>query len=66
MDFIDKTSDVEGQYVANVFFGTLENDQVCYTGNIFLLNSEALEKSNLIKLLQNSLTKLCLLFSLKV
>jgi hypothetical protein len=40
---IDETTDVEGQYVANVIIGTLEVDN---PGKIFLLNSEVLEIAN--------------------
>jgi len=40
---IDKTTDVEGRYVANVIIDALEVDN---PGKIFLLNSEVLEKAN--------------------
>lgn len=40
---IDETTDVQGRYIANVIVGTLEKNNA---GNIFLLNSEELEKAN--------------------
>ncbi|XP_025198504.1 uncharacterized protein LOC112603549 [Melanaphis sacchari] len=40
---IDETTDVQGRYIANVIVGTLEENNA---GNIFLLNSEELEKAN--------------------
>lgn len=38
-----ETTDAEGRYIANVIIGTLEEDTA---GSIFLLNTEALEKTN--------------------
>lgn len=40
---LDETTDAEGRYIANVIIGTLEEDTA---GLIFLLNTEALEKTN--------------------
>lgn len=40
---IDKTTDTEGRYIANVIIGTLLADK---SGKIFLLASEVLEKAN--------------------
>lgn len=40
---IDKTTDVEGRYIANVVVGTLLSDG---PGKIFLLTTEVLEKAN--------------------
>lgn len=40
---LDETTDAEGRYIANVIIGTLEEDTA---GAIFLLNTEALEKTN--------------------
>jgi len=40
---IDETTDAEGRYIANVIIGTLE---IGCPGKIFLLLTEALEKSN--------------------
>lgn len=40
---IDETTDVQGRYIANVIVGTLEENNA---GNIFLLNSDELEKAN--------------------
>jgi len=57
---INKTTDVEGRYVANVVIGTLE---IGSPGKQFFLNSEVLEKAN-----NSTITKLfdksmCLLWS---
>jgi len=52
---INETTDVEGQYIANVIVGTLEINE---TGQIFLLASEMLEKANhqgICKLFEDSL-----------
>ncbi|KAF0688154.1 CGG triplet repeat-binding protein 1, partial [Aphis craccivora] len=40
---IDETTDIEGRYIANVIVGTLE--EYC-AGEIFLLNSDELDKAN--------------------
>ena len=40
---VDETTDVTGRFVANVVIGTLEIDRA---GEIFLLHSEELEKTN--------------------
>ena len=40
---LNETTDTEGRYIANVIIGTLEEDTA---GPIFLLNTEALEKTN--------------------
>lgn len=40
---IDKTTDVEGRFVANVIIGTLE---LGFPGKTFLFNMELLEKTN--------------------
>uniref|UniRef100_A0A2S2Q5L2 CGG triplet repeat-binding protein 1 n=1 Tax=Sipha flava TaxID=143950 RepID=A0A2S2Q5L2_9HEMI len=40
---LDETTDAEGRYIANVIIGSLEEDTA---GPIFLLNTEALEKTN--------------------
>ncbi|KAL4142778.1 hypothetical protein QTP88_005183 [Uroleucon formosanum] len=40
---LDETTDAEGRCIANVIIGTLEEDTA---GPIFLLNTEALEKTN--------------------
>ncbi|KAE9524587.1 hypothetical protein AGLY_014637, partial [Aphis glycines] len=52
---IDETTDVEGRYIANVIIGTLEINE---PGQIFLLTSEILEKTNhqnICKLFEDSL-----------
>jgi hypothetical protein len=41
--FIDETCDVEGRFIANVVVGVLKTDS---TGNIFLLHSEELDRTN--------------------
>jgi hypothetical protein len=40
---LDEITDVEGQYIANVIIGTLEEDTA---GPIFLLNTKSLKKIN--------------------
>lgn len=40
---VDETTDVQGRYIANVIIGTLEVDK---PGQVYLLNSEVLEKTN--------------------
>lgn len=40
---IDETCDVEGRYIANVVVGVLKTDSI---GNIFLLHSEQLDRTN--------------------
>jgi len=55
---IDETTDAEGRFIANVIIGTLTVDE---PGNIFLLNSEELQKANhstIFKLFDQSLNML--------
>jgi len=40
---VDETTDVQGRYIANIIIGTLEIDK---PGQVYLLNSEVLEKTN--------------------
>jgi hypothetical protein len=40
---VDETTDVQGRYIANVIIGTLEVNK---PGQVYLLNSEMLEKTN--------------------
>lgn len=40
---IDETTDIQGRYIANVMIGTLEVDK---PGQVYLLNSEVLDKTN--------------------
>jgi len=54
---IDKTSDAEGRFIANVIIGTITDEPV----KIFLLNSEELQKANhstIFKLFDQSLNLL--------